>query len=285
VSLNIRQLSTYAKNPISVIVGWQVHKYRRRKQDPHLCGKVCGDIRSNYCDGKASGPQALGVPPSLPTSPSVMWKPSIGATSTHQGSHEYLSQELPKPKPAATKVAVLAGGWFKENVTFSNNTVSHPKLAPMQRLAPSVPTSVTNTLTSNFNTPKLVTVVQTFPVNLHDELEVRVGEVLRLIQEFKDGWALCQRVGQANAEKGAVPFCCLAERSAIAPHTAITGATRALSTARSIAAPSLLESHTSRLTSKMGKNSASPPIKRSSSFAIGLDVKLHQEKGSRTARD
>ncbi|KZT34717.1 hypothetical protein SISSUDRAFT_956875, partial [Sistotremastrum suecicum HHB10207 ss-3] len=59
--------------------------------------------------------------------------------------------------------------------------------------------------------PRLMTVKQPFKVSLHDELHVRVGETVRLLQEYQDGWTLCQRVGRADAEKGAVPRCCLIE--------------------------------------------------------------------------
>jgi len=61
--------------------------------------------------------------------------------------------------------------------------------------------------------PKLVIVKRTFAVNLPDELKVREGDRLRILREFKDGWALCQRTARRNPEKGAVPICCLTELS------------------------------------------------------------------------
>jgi len=61
--------------------------------------------------------------------------------------------------------------------------------------------------------PKLVIVKCPFAVNLPDELKVREGDRLRVLRDFKDGWALCQRVSRRNPEKGAVPRCCLAELS------------------------------------------------------------------------
>jgi hypothetical protein len=58
---------------------------------------------------------------------------------------------------------------------------------------------------------KLVIVKRVFLVSLPDELKVKEGERLRLLREFKDGWALCQRTSKRNPEKGAVPRCCLTE--------------------------------------------------------------------------
>jgi len=59
--------------------------------------------------------------------------------------------------------------------------------------------------------PKLVIVKRSFTVNLPDELKVKEGDKLRILKEFKDGWALCQRTAKRNPEKGAVPVCCLLE--------------------------------------------------------------------------
>jgi len=61
--------------------------------------------------------------------------------------------------------------------------------------------------------PKLVIVKRTFPVCLPDELTVKEGERLRVLLDFKDGWALCQRTSRRNPQKGAVPRCCLLELS------------------------------------------------------------------------
>jgi len=61
--------------------------------------------------------------------------------------------------------------------------------------------------------PKLVIVKRSFTVKLPDELKVKEGDRLRILREFKDGWALCQRTARRNPEKGAVPVCCLAELS------------------------------------------------------------------------
>jgi len=56
-------------------------------------------------------------------------------------------------------------------------------------------------------------VTHAFPATLPDELDIKVGENLRLLRVFKDGWSLCQRTGSATTAIGVVPLCCLASSS------------------------------------------------------------------------
>lgn len=65
--------------------------------------------------------------------------------------------------------------------------------------------------------PRLVVVESTFQATLHDELEVRVGEVLRLLEEYEDEWCLVQRVGPKDAERGVVPRFCVVDKPASTP--------------------------------------------------------------------
>lgn len=60
--------------------------------------------------------------------------------------------------------------------------------------------------------PRLVLVESTFQTTLHDELSIKVGEVLRLLEEYEDEWCLVQRVGSKNAEKGVVPRFCVVDK-------------------------------------------------------------------------
>ena len=59
--------------------------------------------------------------------------------------------------------------------------------------------------------PRLMAVACTFVPSLPDELRVRVGEPLRMLEEYEDEWCLVQRVGKADAERGVVPRFCLQE--------------------------------------------------------------------------
>ncbi|KAJ7633076.1 hypothetical protein FB45DRAFT_914317 [Roridomyces roridus] len=64
---------------------------------------------------------------------------------------------------------------------------------------------------------RLMVVSSPFTPSLDDELPITVGETLRVLEEFQDGWALCQRIGRIDAPKGVVPRTCLTEREKIIP--------------------------------------------------------------------
>ena len=61
-------------------------------------------------------------------------------------------------------------------------------------------------------TPRLVDVVRAYAPALPDELNVRIGDVLRVHEDYKDGWCLAQRAGRIDEEKGVVPQLCIRDR-------------------------------------------------------------------------
>jgi hypothetical protein len=65
--------------------------------------------------------------------------------------------------------------------------------------------------------PRLMVVANTFVPNLDDELSVKIGDTVRLLEEFKDGWCTVQYVGKVDAARGAVPRICLQERKSVVP--------------------------------------------------------------------
>lgn len=106
----------------------------------------------------------------------------------------------------------------------SNRTVDSSKKRKKKR--PQIPHSPSST--SSLNTagssspnipklPRLMNVVNTFTPQMDDELKVYIGELLRMMQEFGDGWCLVQRVGKVDAEKGVIPRACLEERTSATP--------------------------------------------------------------------
>lgn len=60
--------------------------------------------------------------------------------------------------------------------------------------------------------PRLMKVVNTFTPKLEDELSVTIGETVRLVEEFQDGWCFIQR---KDGNQGVVPRFCLVHR----PHS------------------------------------------------------------------
>ncbi|KAJ7073896.1 hypothetical protein C8F01DRAFT_1075576 [Mycena amicta] len=69
----------------------------------------------------------------------------------------------------------------------------------------------------NADQPRLMNVVNPFTPTMDDELPIQLGETVRLLEEFQDGWALVQRLGRVDAPKGVVPLTCLSERSPVIP--------------------------------------------------------------------
>jgi len=65
--------------------------------------------------------------------------------------------------------------------------------------------------------PRLMTVVNSFIPTLEDELSIQIGDTVRLIEEFHDGWALVQRIGLMDAPKGVVPRTCITDRERSSP--------------------------------------------------------------------
>jgi len=69
----------------------------------------------------------------------------------------------------------------------------------------------------NKKLPRLMTVVSTYVPSLSDELQIKVGESVRMLEEYEDEWCLVQYVGRTNDKKGVCPRLCLVERQDIIP--------------------------------------------------------------------
>ena len=60
--------------------------------------------------------------------------------------------------------------------------------------------------------PRKMLVEHTFVPSLADELAIKVGEVLLMLEEYEDEWCLAERVGKNAGDRGVVPRFCLRER-------------------------------------------------------------------------
>ena len=56
---------------------------------------------------------------------------------------------------------------------------------------------------------RLMTVAARYSPNLPDELPVKLGDIVRIITEYKDGWCFAQLLGTIDAPKGVIPLVCL----------------------------------------------------------------------------
>ena len=57
--------------------------------------------------------------------------------------------------------------------------------------------------------PRKMLVEHTFIPSLADELSIKVGEILTMLEEYEDEWCLVQRVGGAEPARGVVPRFCV----------------------------------------------------------------------------
>ena len=69
----------------------------------------------------------------------------------------------------------------------------------------------------NLRAPRLMNVIVPYNPTLPDELAVKVGDTVRLMQEYRDGWCFVQYVGKIDAPRGVVPLICLEERRRMVP--------------------------------------------------------------------
>lgn len=122
----------------------------------------------------------------------------------------------PLPSPARSSSFVTTGETsvspqIQEHVS-SASRIGHVKNTSSQS-SYSRPPSVTD----RAELPRLMTVIDTFTPNLDDELPVKIGDTVRMLEEFQDGWCTVQHLGKYNAARGAVPKLCLQERRSIVP--------------------------------------------------------------------
>lgn len=96
----------------------------------------------------------------------------------------------------------------RDSLTATPNTTARDSHGRRQ---PSTP-SLSELLAPELQLPRLMIVATTFTPARDDEILVKVGETLRLLEEYGDGWCSVQRVGRQDAEKGVMPRFCLKER-------------------------------------------------------------------------
>ncbi|KAF8798305.1 hypothetical protein BYT27DRAFT_6901800 [Phlegmacium glaucopus] len=103
-------------------------------------------------------------------------------------------------------------------------STDHPEVLCPFKAIPSFPVPPTSDLCSvdgkdapkgldtDVKQARLMNVVGLFTPNLPDELHIKIGETVRIIKEYKDGWCYVEFLGRRDAPKGVVPLVCLQER-------------------------------------------------------------------------
>ncbi|KAJ7029380.1 hypothetical protein C8F04DRAFT_42678 [Mycena alexandri] len=137
-----------------------------------------------------SPPHHSEIPPTPPTPPA---KKALNPFSRDIPSAKPVPSELPPPMPLPSP-ARSASFAAHQSASFSH----------MDKV-------------DEESMPRLMNVVNSFNPSMDDELLIQIGETVRVLEEYQDGWALVQRIGRIDAPKGVVPRTCIAERERVIP--------------------------------------------------------------------
>ncbi|KAG5644227.1 hypothetical protein DXG03_008822 [Asterophora parasitica] len=166
------------------------------------------------------------TPSDVPRSPPPSYALDLVNSSANDGQSPRLvpippspaitSNSPPPPTPSANRKPSFALGeqhpipaFSPRFESFTNHDLTYPR-----DISESPPSDESG---SSQKLPRLMSVGTTFTPTLDDELTIKLGDTVRMLEEFRDGWCLVQRVGRIDAPKGAVPRFCLQERRGVIP--------------------------------------------------------------------
>ena len=160
-------------------------------KDPLFKGKVTEPTPARWQDAsppptRARSPSPSSTPSSSPRPPALNL-PTVTVTHEEKDHLSVPASAAPTPSPRRTSSFGLDG--FGEQA----NLKAKPSIKG-QKL------------------PRKMLVEHTFIPSLADELAIKVGEVLNMLEEYEDEWCLVERIGSRAGERGVVPRFCLKER-------------------------------------------------------------------------
>lgn len=168
-------------------------------------------------------PEKMRTIPAPPTPPASRKSFQSKKKSFHGQNLVIPNEDIPKAVPSPAR---------SESFAPKDGLVSTPSSAPPVSAASSKAKLINSPATSNPFSPapssattesqapktvRLMNVVAPYTPTLADELQVRVGDTVRVLQEYKDGWCFAQFVGKVDAPRGVVPLVCLEERRRVVP--------------------------------------------------------------------
>ncbi|OJD16655.1 hypothetical protein AJ78_03207 [Emergomyces pasteurianus Ep9510] len=166
--------------------------------------------------------------PATPATPGTPATPASGAPHSHMPSPAISDTRTPSPESLGTGVAamgtaVAAGAVGAVAVRRSLNSgkpqeQSRDGPGPARDAPPPASPAIsmdsaTTAAASGAGTagpPNVHRVQLDFTPSMEDELELRAGQLVRLVHEYDDGWALCVRLDRSS--QGVVPRTCLSAR-------------------------------------------------------------------------
>ena len=221
------------------IVTWRIVVWRRRKaltasQQYRQSNFSPSEKIRPIAEGRPMEKQEVLVilpmepPQSVPAS-SVKWKPQIPHGHQNSASVDvkvtppesarsppptYTSSGSTSPRPPALKLPIVTVSdentlpipGLPSPVPSPRRTSSFIKEAPTEANLKPKPSLKGQKL------PRKMLVEHTFIPSLADELSIKVGEVLTMLEEYEDEWCLVERIGARSGERGVVPRFCLKER-------------------------------------------------------------------------
>ena len=131
-------------------------------------------------------------------------------------NHERTESRNPFSSPAdaaAGAVAAVPGGIVRKT-SLRVDEERNPRASPGSQYArPASPAGSMMSMSSNApagGLPNVHRVQLDFKPTLEDEMELKAGDLVRLLHEYDDGWALCVRMDRS--QQGVVPRTCLSTR-------------------------------------------------------------------------
>ncbi|KAG5637940.1 hypothetical protein H0H81_002534 [Sphagnurus paluster] len=146
-------------------------------------------------NGGVQSPRFIPIPPS-PITPAASPPPPTPPANRKKSNFASLMEQSPLTEAFPTP----------RSESFAYQELIYPKHGDS-----------TNNESSQDRVPRLMLVTTTFTPTLDDELSIKVGEIVHMLSEYRDGWCFVQRLGRMNAPKGAVPRFCLQDRTAVLP--------------------------------------------------------------------
>lgn len=159
--------------------------------------------------GESASPRTFNIPPPPPQPTAVPPLPPTPRTppaSSQMKSH-FSIVSVPDPDANALMSPARSESFAARDIAFPTSNRD------------SVESTGSDGERDNQKLPRLMSVSATFTPTLDDELSVKIGDTVRMLEEYQDGWCLAQRVGRHDAPRGVCPRFCLQERKVIVPAT------------------------------------------------------------------
>ena len=155
--------------------------------------------------------KAIGIPPTSPFEPQeypgTIRPYPFPVPSSSAGNNRTKNQFLNVPSSSGT---YFAGAQAASRQAAAQGPSMTSVLAPPASygagFGSQIPTTTPNSPFASSDAPFGATVIYTFITSLPDELSITVGETIRVLAEYDDGWALSLNT---RGEQGMVPLQCL----------------------------------------------------------------------------